>query len=121
MLAGIYGIRFQKNISQTFRFKAIGKARNYLFEKIEQNELMSRKSKKDSTTRFFIWNTSVLYGTILASAITGCISIFDFESLILCIPIGITSSAIKLKNCAIDAGIKKYKSIIKKKKKKHNY
>ena len=50
MLAGIYGIRFQKNISQTFRLKAIGKARNYLFEKIEQNELMSRKRKKDSTT-----------------------------------------------------------------------
>ena len=39
-----------KNISQTFRLKAIGKARNYLFEKIEQNELMSRKRKKDSTT-----------------------------------------------------------------------
>ena len=32
-------------------------------------------------------------------------------------PIRITSSAIGLKNCAIAAGIKKYKSIIKKKKK----
>ena len=36
------------------------------------------------------------------------------------VPIGITSSAIGLKICAIAAGIKKYKSIIKKKKKKHN-
>ena len=36
------------------------------------------------------------------------------------IPIGITSSAIGLKICAITAGIKKYKSIIKKKKKKHD-
>ena len=36
------------------------------------------------------------------------------------IPIGITSSAIGLKICAIAAGIKKYKSIIKKKKKKHD-
>ena len=36
------------------------------------------------------------------------------------IPIGITSSAIGLKNCAITAGIKKCKSIIKKKKKKHD-
>ena len=35
------------------------------------------------------------------------------------IPIGIGSSAIGLKICAINAGIKKYKSIIKKKKKKH--
>ena len=35
-----------------------------------------------------------------------------------CIPIGITSSAIGLQICAITAGIKNYKSIIKKKKKK---
>ena len=35
------------------------------------------------------------------------------------IPIGITSSAIELKISAIAAGIKTYKSIIKKKKKKH--
>ena len=35
-------------------------------------------------------------------------------------PIRITSSAIRLKNCAIAAGIKKYKSIIKKKKKVHD-
>ena len=34
--------------------------------------------------------------------------------------IGITSSAIGLKICAIAAGIKRYKSIIKKKKKKHD-
>ena len=32
------------------------------------------------------------------------------------VPIGIRSSAIGLKNCAITAGIKKYKPIIKKKK-----
>ena len=56
---------------------------------------------------------------ILASAITGCISISDFTSLI-GIPTGITSSAAGLKICAIAAGIKKYKSIIKKKKKKHD-
>ena len=36
------------------------------------------------------------------------------------IPIGITSSAIGVKFCAIAAGIKKYKSIIKEKKKKYD-
>ena len=36
------------------------------------------------------------------------------------IPIGITSSAIGLKICPITAGIKKYKLIIKKKKKNHD-
>ena len=36
------------------------------------------------------------------------------------IPIGITSSAIGLKICVITAGIKKYKSIIMERKKKHD-
>ena len=36
-----------------------------------------------------------------------------------CVPRGITSSAVGIKICSITAGIKKYKSIIKKKKKKH--
>ena len=36
------------------------------------------------------------------------------------IPAGITSSALGLKICVITAGIKKYKSIIKKKRKKHD-
>ena len=56
---------------------------------------------------------------ILASTVTGCISISVFVSLA-GIPIGITSSALGLNICAITAGIKKCKSIIKKKKKKHN-
>ena len=50
---------------------------------------------------------------ILASAVTGCISISAFASL-LGILIGITSCAIRLKTCAITVRIKKYKSIIKK-------
>ena len=53
---------------------------------------------------------------ILASTITGCISISAFGSLT-GILIGITSSPIGLKVCAITARIKKYKPIIKKKKK----
>ena len=51
---------------------------------------------------------------ILASTIAGYISISVFASLI-GIPIGITSSAIGLKICALTAGIKRYKSISKKK------
>ena len=53
---------------------------------------------------------------ILVSAITGYST---FASLI-SIPIGITSSALGLKICAITAGIKKYKSIINKNKNKHD-
>ena len=59
------------------------------------------------------------HSLILISAITGCVSIFAFAFLH-AISIVIRSSAIGLKICAITAGIKKYKSVIKKKKKKHD-
>ena len=55
----------------------------------------------------------------LASIITGCVSISAFASLV-CILVGITSFAVRLKICAITAEIKKYKSVIKKKKKKYD-
>ena len=45
--------------------------------------------------------------------ITGCISISAFASLV-GIPVGIKSSATGLNICGITAGIKKYKSILKK-------
>ena len=54
---------------------------------------------------------------ILASTFAGCISNSAFASLMGFL-IRITSSAIQLKVCAIVAGIKNYKSIVKKKKKK---
>ena len=56
---------------------------------------------------------------ILPSTVAGCISISAFASLV-CVLLGITSSAVGIKISAITAGIKKYKSIIKKKKKKHD-
>ena len=56
---------------------------------------------------------------ILVSTLTGCVSIFAFASLVF-ILIGIMSSAIRLKICVVTAVSKKYKSIIKKKKNKHN-
>ena len=56
---------------------------------------------------------------MLASTITGCASISAFASLV-GISILIMSSAIGLKFFAIIARIKKYKSIIKKKKTKHH-
>ena len=75
---------------------------------------MSKKHKKVCTTLNYI-----KHFLILGSTITGCVSISAFAFLVR-IPIGIASSAIVLKICAITAAIKKYKSIIKKKKKKHD-
>ena len=72
---------------------------------------MSKKQERVWTTLNYIEHFLTM-----ASTITGCISISVFTSFI-GIPIGITSSAIGLKICAITTGIKKYKSLIKKKKK----
>ena len=54
----------------------------------------------------------------LVSTVTGCVSISAFASLV-CVPVCITSSAVGIKACAVTAAINKYKSIIKKNKKKH--
>ena len=72
---------------------------------------MSNKRKKFFTTLNYIEHF-----LILASTITGCVSISRFASLI-GIPIGITSSPIVLQISAITSGIKKYESIIKEKEK----
>ena len=83
-------------------------------KKINENELMSKKHKKVFRVLHYIDHSLIAISTI-----TGCISISTFASL-LGIPIGIRSSAIELKIWVITAGIKKYKSIIKKKKNKHD-
>ena len=75
---------------------------------------MSKKHKKNCTILNYI-----KHFLVLASTITGCISISAFVSF-LGISLGITSSAIGLKMCTIAAGIKKYKSITKKNRKKHD-
>ena len=56
---------------------------------------------------------------VFVSAVSGCVSISAFASLV-GVPIRIASSAVGLKICAITAEIKKYKSIMKKRKKKHD-
>ena len=100
-----------ESISQTFRLKNINEKRNYLIEEINLDVLNSKKHKKVCTTLNYIEHF-----LILVSTITGCVSTSAFVSLI-GTPIEIINFAIGLKICAITAGIKKYKSIIKKKKK----
>ena len=69
---------------------------------------MSEKYKK--TCKYLNYVENLI---ILASTITGCVSTSLFASLV-CVLVVITSSAVGIKSCAITAGIKKYKSIIKK-------
>ena len=91
------------NASQEFRLTNIEEIKNIFIKEIYQNEKIS------------IISNYIEHFLISASAITGYVSISRFASLII-IPIEITGS-IGLKICAIIAAIKKYKSIIKKKKK----
>ena len=88
--------------------KDIDKTRNYFVKEINQNELTSKKHNKVCRVLNYIE-----YLLILISTVTGFFSIFSFTSLV-GIPISITNSAIGLKICVITAGIKKYKWIIKK-------
>ena len=104
----------EENINQEFILKNIGEIINYFTEERNQNQLMSKKNKKFCRAVNYIEHL-----LILVSAVTGCVSISAFASSV-GIPIGITISSIWLKTCAITSEIKKYKSIINKKKKKHN-
>ena len=104
----------EENISPEFRLKNIDETRNYFLEEVKKNEVMSKKHQDVCTTLNYIEQFLVL-----ASTITGCISI-SASAYLIGIPIGMTSSAVGFKICALTAGIKKCKSIIKKKKKKHD-
>ena len=75
---------FEENISKELRLKNIEETRNYFIKEIDRNKLMSKKQKKVCTILNYIEHF-----LILASAITGCVSISAFASLH-GIPIGIT-------------------------------
>ena len=99
--------------SLKFRSRKIDETRNYLSDEIKPNDLISEKYKKTSKYLNYVEHLF-----ILTSAVTGCVSISVFASLI-CVSVCVTSSAVRLNICEIIPGIKKYKSIINKKKKKH--
>ena len=103
----------EENMRQKFRKKNIDNRRNYLSEKINQNDLMSKKHKKVYTALNYTEHQLSLIFTV-----RGFVSMSGFA--LAGIHIGITSSEIELKICVITAGIKKYKSIIRKEKKEHD-
>ena len=78
----------KENISQEFRLKYIDETRNHFIEEVNQNELMSKKHKK-----FCRVLNSIEELLTLISAVTRCVSISAFSSLV-GVPIGITSYSI---------------------------
>ena len=71
-----------------FRLKEINKIRNYLIEDVKLNKLINKNQKK--ACKILNYTEHLL---ILASTLSGCVSIFSVASLI-GIPVGISSSAI---------------------------
>ena len=89
--------------SLDFRLRKIDETRKYLLDEIKHNDVMYEKYKK--TCKYLNYAEHLL---ILASAVTNCVSISAFASLV-GVPAGIRSSAVGIKICAITARIKKYK------------
>ena len=104
----------EENISQSLDLKKIKWVTSYFIEEMNQNELMRKKYKKVSRVPSFI--EKVL---ILASAVTEYASISALASLVGSF-VPILSSALELKIWAQTAWAKTYKSIIKKKIKRHD-
>ena len=75
--------------------KKIDETRNFLGE-VKHNDLMSKKHKEVCR--------DLIYFEI--SALNGCVSISAFDSLV-GVPVGIGSSELGIKICAIIVGIKK--------------
>ena len=94
--------------SLEFRLRKIGETRNYLSEEIDHNDSMNRKFKK--TCKYLNYVEHLI---ILVSTVTGCV-IAGF-ALLVCVSVGIAGSVLGIK-----IGIKRYKSIIKKKKREHD-
>ena len=91
--------------SLKFGLKKMDEMRNYTLDEISHDNFTSKKYNK--TCQYLIYFERLI---ILVSTVTGCV----------CVRVGISSSAVGMKICAITAGIKKFKSVIRKKKKKHN-
>ena len=96
-------------VEKEFRLKNTNNTRTDLAEIYKQNELISRKYKK-------VWNilNYTDHSIILASTVTGCVSIFVFSPLV-GTPVGAASSAVGIKIFPITRVTKTYKSIIEKK------
>ena len=95
-------------------WEKIGEKRNHFIEDMNRNDLISKKQVNLCRVLNYIDHT-----LIAVSTVTVCVSTSVFPS-IHCIPLGISSSAIDLKICVINARIQKYKSIINEKRKKHD-
>ena len=86
--------------SLELRLRKIDETRKYPIDEIKHNNSICKKYKKIWKYLNYVENLLILSSTII-----GCVWISAFASLIR-VSVGITSSAIGIKICAITAGIK---------------
>ena len=91
--------------SLKFGLKKMDEMKNYTLDEISHDDFTSKKYNK--TCQYLIYVERLI---ILVSTVTGCV----------CVRVGISNSAVGMKICTIAVGIKNFKSVIRKKKKKHN-
>ena len=110
--------------SLKFRLKKISEAKNYILQEwknimindkvIKHNDVMREKHKKGCKAL-----NCLKHFLTFISSVSVCVSNSAFISLV-AVPVGITSSLVGIKIFAMTAAIKKFKSIMKKKEKKHD-
>ena len=89
--------------SLEFRLRKTDKTRNYLLDEAKYNDLVkSEKYEKKYKCLNFVENL-----LIEASTIAGCVSTSSSSSLV-CVPVGITSSAVGINILIIAAGNRSY-------------
>ena len=103
-----------KYVKFQIRLTKINETRNFLLEEIKHNNLMNEKHK--NTCKYLNYVKHLL---IVASIVSYCVLIFAFASLVYVFLV-LEVLQVEVKICAITAGIKKYKLIINKKKRKHD-
>ena len=99
----------EESISKEFRLTVF--YWNYFIKETNQNEMVSKGYKKVFKALNYFEHLLVL-----DTAVTGCVSISAFASLV-GTPIANTTSSVELKNSGISVEIKKHKSVVKKRKK----
>ena len=85
--------------SLEFRLRKIDETKNNVLDEIKYNDLMHEQYK--NTCKYLNYTEHLL---ILRSTVTGCISVLPFAPSV-CVPVGITGSAVGINNCAITARI----------------
>ena len=106
----------KQNVSLVFRIQNIDETRNYSLQELNHNEFVGEKQKKVRRTLNYFEE----YFLVFASALSGCVSVLEFCSLV-GVQVGITSSAVRLKRFTITSRtINKYRQLPRKEKNIYN-